>query len=143
MQPDTGEIAKPTRSTLRETPLHAIAQLRPFLPYLTSGRLSLCLPAIEVEEYRLLDGWGKGGKRGSHRFELIPVKLFEVYRLSAREDYLAYLPELPAEFTAKEFAKLAKIPVSLAQTTLLLLTELHIVLRTGKQGNAYIYELNG
>ena len=43
---------------------------------------------------------------------------------------------------AQEFARLAKIPVGLAQTTLLLLSELKIVLRTGKQGNAYIYELN-
>ena len=51
--------------------------------------------------------------------------------------------ELPDVFTAKEFAKLTKIPVGLAQTALLLLSELRIVLRTGKQGNAYLYELNG
>ena len=43
--------------------------------------------------------------------------------------------------TPKDFAKLSKIPVSLAQTTLLLLTEMKIVARTGKQGRAYVYEL--
>ena len=139
MQPDTGEIAKPTRSTLRETPLHAIAQLRPFLPYLTSGRLSLCLPAIEVEEYRLLDGWGKGGKRGSHRFELIPVKLFEVYRLSAREDYLTYLPELPAEFTAKEFGKLTRLGGYDLYNALAVYEGLSAVEKCGKRGRAALY----
>ena len=59
-------------------------------------------------------------------------------------DYMMLLPaELPDTFTTKEFAKLAKVPVGLAQTTLLLLSELGIVLRTGKQGNAYIYEVKG
>ena len=51
--------------------------------------------------------------------------------------------ELPDTFTTKDFAKLAKIPLGLAQTALLLLSELQVVLRTGKQGNAYIYELKG
>ena len=66
------------------------------------------------------------------------------YDMESPKDYMMLLPEdLPDTFTTQEFARLAKIPVSLAQTTLLLLSELRIVLRTGKQGNAYIYELNG
>ena len=64
------------------------------------------------------------------------------YDIETPDDYMMLLPpELPDSFTAKEFAKLTKIPVSLAQTTLLLLTEFQVILRTGKQGNAYIYEL--
>ena len=139
MQPDTGEIAKPTRSTLRQTPLHGIAQLRPFLPYLQTGRLALWLPAIEVEEYRLLDGWGKGGKRGSHRYELIPVKLFEVYRLQSREDYLAHLPELPGEFTAKEFGKLTRLRGYDLYNALAFYEGLEALEKCGKRGRAALY----
>ena len=139
MQPDTGEIAKPTRSTLRQTPLHAIAQLAPFLPYLASPRFSLCLPAIEVEEYRLQDGWGKEGKRGSHRFELIPVRLFEVYRLQSKAEYLACLPELPAEFTAKEFGKLTRLRGYDLYGALAVYEGLDALEKCGKRGRAALY----
>ena len=50
--------------------------------------------------------------------------------------------DLPEPFTAKDFAKAAKIQVRLAQTILLLLTDLQIVIRVGKQGNSYLYEVN-
>ena len=66
-------------------------------------------PVIRAQEYRLQDGWGKGGKRGSHRYELLPRTLVEVYRLSTREDFLSHCPEMPAEFTAKEFGKLTHL----------------------------------
>ena len=50
--------------------------------------------------------------------------------------------DLPEQFTAKDFAKHAKIPVRLAQTVLLILTDLEIVVRVGKQGKSYLYEVN-
>ena len=50
--------------------------------------------------------------------------------------------DLQEQFTAKDFAKHAKIPVRLAQTVLLILTDLEIVVRVGKQGKSYLYEVN-
>ncbi len=108
LHPENGEIT-PARSPLREGVLHGIAQLKPFLPYLATPRFHLVFPVIEAEEYRLLDGWGRGGKRGSHRYELLPRALTEVYRLSTREDFCAHFPEMPAEFTAKEFGKSTRL----------------------------------
>ena len=64
------------------------------------------------------------------------------YDIETPADYMMLLPEeLPDTFTAKEFAKLARIPLSLAQTALLLLSELSVVVRIGKKGNSYLYEL--
>ena len=50
--------------------------------------------------------------------------------------------DLPEQFTAKDFAKHAKIQLRLAQTVLLILTDLEIVVRVGKQGKSYLYEVN-
>ena len=52
-----------------------------------------------------------------------------------------FLKKFESVRIAKEFAKLARIPLSLAQTALLLLSELSVVIRIGKEGNSYLYEL--
>ena len=99
---------------------------------------------MDMEEYRMLDGYGKDKKVRATKCDKFPLKLVAEYDIESPQDYMMLLPaELPDTFTTKDFAKLTKIPVSLAQTTLLLLSEQKIVLRTGKQGNAYIYEFNG
>ncbi len=108
IRPETAEITT-ARSPVREGVLHGVAQLKAYLPYLCTPRFHLIFPVIEAQEYRLQDGWGRGGKRGSHRYELLPRALIAVHRLSTREDFLALLPALPAEFTAKEFGKLTRL----------------------------------
>ena len=139
MHPETGELT-PARSTLREGVLHGVAQLKAFLPYLCTPRFHLIFPVIEAEEYRLLDGWGKGGKRGSHRYELLPRALNEVYRLSTREDFLAIFPETPAEFTAKEFGKLTRLRGYDLYDVLAVFEWLAIIEKCGTRGRAAVWK---
>lgn len=142
--PDTGEITPPKKSTRRGNPLLVFAELYGIRPFLSHPNFSLKIVLMDMEEYRMLDGYGKDKKKRATKCDKFPLKLVAEYDIEVPQDYMMLLPaELPDTFTAKEFAKLAKIPVSLAQTTLLILTDLKIVLRTGKQGNAYIYEING
>ena len=139
LDPATGEVTGRKKSPLHENPLHAIAQLKPFIPYLTSKRLALCLPAIEVEEFRLLDGWGKGGKRGSHRFELIPIALLDTLWLRTWADYAALFPEgkhLATPFTAKVFAKATGLKGYALYDTLAVFEALGIIEKCGKEGRA-------
>ena len=138
MHPETGEIT-PARSTLREGVLHGVAQLKAFLPYLGNGRFHLIFPVIEADEYRLLDGWGKGGKRGSHRYELLPRALIEVYRLSTREDFLAFFPEMPAEFTAKEFGKSTRLKGYDLYDALAVFEGLGIIEKCGTRARAAVW----
>ena len=140
--PDTGEITPPKKSTRRGNPLQVFAELYRIRSFLSHPNFSLKIVMMDMEEYRMLDGYGKDKKKRASKCDKFPLKLVAEYDVETPADYMMLLPaELPDSFTAKEFAKLTKIPVSLAQTTLLLLSELQIVLRTGKQGNAYIYEL--
>ena len=68
-------------------------------------------------------GWSRDKKKGSERYDRIPVKFAEEVCIDRREDYMQFVPyDLPEQFTAKDFAKHAKIPVRLAQTVLLILT---------------------
>ena len=142
--PDIGEITPPKKSTRKGNPLLVFAELYRIRPFLSHPNFSLKIVLMDMEEYRMLDGYGKDKKKRATKCDKFPLKLVAEYDMESPKDYMMLLPEdLPDTFTTKEFARLAKIPVSLAQTTLLLLSELRIVLRTGKQGNAYIYELNG
>lgn len=111
-------------------------------PFLKDPNLRLRLDLIDMEEYRRLNGWSRDKKKGSDRFDRIPLTFVEEVRVDRREDYMQFIPyEIPEEFTAKDFAACAKIPVRLAQTVLLILTDLLIVERIGKQGRSYLYRI--
>lgn len=140
MDPETGEITARNRSTLRESVLHGIGQLKPFIPYLCDPRFSVLFPAIEADEYRLLDGWGNGGKRGSHRYELMPMRLLEVFRLGTAADYLAAMPDTPDLFTAKEFGKLSHLRSYALYDALAVFEALGAITKDGKRGRAALYK---
>lgn len=108
IDPESGE-ATPSP---RRAPARRAADVLPELVYISElaaeGRVGVELLLIEAEEYRFLDGWARGGKRGSSRFEMLPVALMGRVRLELPEDYADLLaPELYGhEFTAAEFARL-------------------------------------
>lgn len=108
--------------------------------FLKNPNLRLKLVLLDMEEYRLLNGWSRDKKKGSTRFDRIPLKLVEEIDITCLEDYLLFVPyELQEPFTTKDFAGAAHIPVRLAQTVLNILYYVGTVERTGKTGNSYLY----
>jgi len=143
LDPHSGEVTARKKSPLRQTPLHALAELKPFVSYLGNPRFSLCLPALEVEEFRLLDGWGRGGKRGSHRFELMPLSLLDTYYFSTVGNYAALFPEneeFCAPFTAKSFGKVTRLRGYALYDALAVFEALGVIERCGKEGRATLYK---
>ena len=93
-----------------------------------------------MEEYRLLNGWSRDKKKGSHRFDRIPTAFVEEVSIDRKEDYLQFIPyDLKEPFTSAEFAEAAHINGSLSRTVLNILTEVNCVERIGKQGNFILY----
>ena len=138
----SGEVTSRKKSPKKQTPLHALAQLRPFLDYLGTPRFSLCLPLLEVDEYRLLDGWGRGGKRGSHRYELIPIALLDTVYLREKADYVALFPadeRLDVPFTAKTFGKVSRLAGYALYDALTVFEALDVIEKCGKEGRAALY----
>lgn len=111
VDPESGEMSKRNRSPKKGSVLGELDELIYFADYLDSGRLTFVFPRLEVSDFRLLDGWSRDRKRGSTRYERIPLDLYGEAVLAERADYAALIPDALAEgeFTAKEFGRAARI----------------------------------
>lgn len=139
---ETGEASPKRKSPKKGNPYQAFIELYKIRPFLTDKNLKFRLDLIDMEEYRLLNGWSRDKKKGSERYDRIPVQFVQEVCVDRREDYMQFIPyDIPEQFTAKDFAKCAKIPVRLAQTVLLILYDLAIVARVGKEGRSYLYQI--
>lgn len=137
---ETGELSKPRRSPKRGTPYTAFPELYKIKPYLKHPHLRLRFLLIDMEEYKLLNGWSKDRKKGSTRYDRIPTELVEEMELDRLEDYLQFVPiDLPDRFTVKDFAKAAHIPARLAGTVVHILAYIGTITRVGNVGRAYLY----
>ena len=95
-----------------------------------------------VEEYKLLNGWSYDKKRGSVRYDRIPVGIRKVIELDCPQDYMQFVPEgLENGFTSADFANAAHIDRQTAASVLAMLNYMEQVKRVGKTGNAYIYDI--
>jgi hypothetical protein len=82
-------------------------------------------------------------KRGSHRYDRIPVHLRSELILTCPQDYLAFLPyDLKEPFTSRDLAKSAGVRSASFTTALQILTDLHVVERVGKKGRSYLYRIS-
>lgn len=139
---DTGECSKLRKSPKTGTVYHAFGELYRIKAFLNHENIRFCFPFIDIEEYRLLDGWSHDKKRGSHRYDRIPVTLRDEVRIECKEDYLQFIPyELAEPFTSKELAKCIKVDKRSAGLILNILHHVGAVERTGKKGNAFTYNV--
>ena len=139
---ESGELSKKRKSPTKGNPYVAFIELYKIKMFLKDPNLRLRFVLIDMEEYRLLNGWSKDKKKGSTRYDRIPTQLVEEVEINCPEDYMQFVPyELEDDFTTKDFAKAAHIPVNLAQTVLNILFFVGTVERVGKQGRAYLYRV--
>ena len=137
----TGECTKRRRSPKVGTAHDALFELYHLAEFVSCPNFSLHLVFMEVEEYRNLDGWGRGGKRGSTRRERIPLALLETVRLESLSDYRALLPQdLPEPFTVKDYEGLCRCTPRSASYAVRTLCRMGVCERMQeKQGRAYQY----
>lgn len=138
---EDGTAAPRRKSPKNAGPWEVLRELYRIKPFLKSAALRFCVVGLELEEYRLKNGWGNGGKRGSTRFDRIPVSLVEEVWLEYPEDYQRLIPEgLSEPFTAKEFSRAGSLSSSVGTVAMNVLFEMGAVRRVGKRGNSYLYE---
>lgn len=139
---ESGELSAPRKSPAKGSCYTAFPELYKIKMFLKDPNLRLRLVLIDMEEYRLLNGWSKDKKKGSTRYDRIPTQLVEEVEISCVEDYMQFVPyELEGEFTVKEFGKAAHIPAKLAGTVVNILHYMGTIQRTGRKGNAYLYQV--
>lgn len=139
---ETGECSAPRKSPVKGTVYKAFYELYKIKNFLPDSNLRLCFPLLEIEEYRLLNGWSKDKKKGSCRYDRIPLKLVEEVRFERVEDYLQLIPyDIPEPFTVAEFAKAVKERKEVAGVVLRILNSLHVIERCENRGKAFTYRV--
>ena len=138
--PQTGEVVSRRRSPKQYAPIDLSRELFRIRTFLSHPGLTVHFPILEGEEYRLLNGWGNDGKRGSARYERIPLALLEEWVMETPTEYSALFPQnLPTEFTVKQLEKSARISSRCAYSAAGVFRELGLVEIAGKQGRAVLY----
>ena len=141
LDPESGEVSERRKSPKAGKYPDALREICKIHELLGHERLTLCILVLDVEEYRLRDGYANGGKRGSTRYERIPTALIEELYLKEKSDYAALIPEnLPSTFTASDFRRAVRFGGMSASFALKLLCELGLCEKTGRRGRAYVYE---
>lgn len=137
---ESGE-ASPLRKVAKKGSFYdAGRELERILPFLRHPNLSVLLLLVDMEEYRLKNGWSKDGKRGSERYDRIPTALSGSLLLTDAASYAALLPpSLASPFTVKEFRGAVKSGPRKAPALLRVLCEMGVTERCGKKGNAFLY----
>ena len=106
---EEGEVTPAHKSPLKPTAGSVLPELYQLGELLFHPNLRLCVLLLEVEEYRLLNGWSRDKKRGSTRFDRLPVSLLgEVWVRSPQEYGKLLPPGLPVPFTSRELGKAAE-----------------------------------
>jgi len=137
----TGEVTKKRKSPRQGGICDAVYELYKLKPLLDHPNLRLCFVLIDIEEYRCLNGWSKDKKKGSTRYDRIPVDIAEEIYINNASDYIKFIPQgLSSRFTSKDYKNAANTNLRTAQTALNILKHMGVVERVGKQGNLYVYE---
>lgn len=140
---ETGEISDKRKSPKRGTPYECFYELYKIKQYLKDPNLKLKIILLNIEETRLLNGWSFNKKRGSSRFDRIPIEIVSEIDIEAVEDYMQLIPiNVPDHFTVNDYAKAAKISKSKAGLALNVLNDLGTISRIGKKGRMYLYEVD-
>lgn len=140
IDPDTREISARRPSPKKENVYDALFELVRILPHVKNENLNVVVMLLEMDEYKLLDGWSHDRKRGAHRFERIPTDVFDLIEINTDDDYRRYIPENCSDgFTVKDFARGAKIDTGTARAVIKVMEARGVITKTGKSGNSFIY----
>jgi hypothetical protein len=137
----TGEVTKKRRSPKIGQPYEIFYELYQIRNLLSHPRLRLCIVLLELEEYRTLNGWSKDKKKGSTRYDRIPVGIAGELYINSVDDYITLIPEaLENTFTVKDFKAASGLSLYASGLALNVLHTVGGVIRVGKKGNAFVYE---
>lgn len=141
IDPESGEITSRKKSPKKTLPKDIMRDLLFLCDFLGNERLKITFLLLEEEEYRYLCGWSTDKKKGSKRFQMIPIALIDekVYKTST--DYLEFLPDsLGDSFTASEYMKASGIRSYGGYAALKILSHFGFVEKSEeKRGRSFLY----
>ncbi len=137
-----GDLSPRRKSPKCGYPHSAAAELSALDSLVGTPGLTFTVILLDAEDFRNLDGWGNGGKRGSSRYERLPVSYVEEVHLCNDGQWRRLLPAgLPSPFTAADFNKKGGYPSRGGYYALKLFERLGLIRCIGQRGKAFLYEV--
>jgi len=144
IDPDTGLISPKRKSPKKENIYNLLYECIYIADYLTHPNLQICGISMEMQEYRLLDGWSKNKKRGSHRYERIPGDVFEIFTFDSPENFFACIPENCQDpFTIDQFCQSVGTNRYTGRAILKVFEKVGVVEPAGKEGRRLLFRCTG
>lgn len=140
---ETGEVSNTTRSAKFYEVYAFYGEIYPIKDCIPNEKFNLDIIMYEATELKYLDGWGKHRKNNATKIDVIPKSVIKVYHFMNINDYLGlFPPEILASerFTVKELQKYSGVKGKPVYSFLNVMRELKLIEKTGKKGNAVIYE---
>lgn len=139
---ETGTLSAPHKSPKRGNAYDAFLELYRIRDYLADRHLTVKLLMMELEEYKLLNGYGKNRKIRASKYDRIPLNIIEEITIERPEDLMQFVPlDLEEPFTKKQFARAAHIDERMAGLAIKLYQYYGMMEQTGKDGRAYLYKI--
>lgn len=136
----TGEVSKPRKSPKIGSVYAIFPEIYGLKMFLPHKNLRFCVVLIDVEEYRLLNGWSADKKKGASRCDGIPIDIIEEVSLHSVSDFSQIVPKaLPEEFTSADLTKVLRCNKTLAGVILNIWAHVGAIHKIGKKGNMIVY----
>ncbi len=138
---DTGEIVSRRKSPKKGAPYDILDPLYDIRQFIFHPNVTFEVALVTVEEYRILNGFGKTKKRRACHYDKIPVQLGSTVLFCCKKDYLSAIPpELPCTFTSAQFSKAVKRNMRFTYRALKVLEAAGAITRCGKSGKHILYK---
>lgn len=142
LDPSGGALVSRRKSPRKGRIYDVLRQLYYIRDMLCDPGLSIKLVLIDLEEYRLLDGYGESRKGRATKYEKIPVSLLDEIDFTDRRDYMMLLPpSLPDLFTAKELASCLGVSSFVSYLAIKVFLETGCIAPAGKIGRSAAYRI--
>lgn len=89
---ETGEISPKRKSPKSGRPQQVFNELYKIKDYIANQNFHLIVVIVDVEEFRILNGWSKDKKKGSTCSDRIPIRLIEEITIDKLNDYKKLIP---------------------------------------------------
>ena len=142
IDPQTGDVVAKNKSNKRGRAIEFLFEASKIRKHLKRDKLHFELLLIDMDEYKLLDGYGPDRKRRCTKLYKMPTELRECVLINCADDVRKILPPeiTDGRFTFAEFERIIKMKDRRARYSLNTLIEYGIVREVDRLGRARIYE---
>lgn len=144
IDPITNNIVDIRKSTIRQSNFDIFKELYKIQEFLSNRRITFIEYIMEVNEYKLLDGYGGNNKIKATKVDKNISNIIDKVTFNINNGYEQFTEKMQglSEFTTVEFSKINHCKLDIARITLLVLYNIGKVSRIGKRGNLIVYRVD-